>query len=185
MSNTHPKLGLAAVALAALSLGLSCASSGGGSYGDSRSSESSAASRARAAGNSSKPAPAPQAPDSHDDGGDSGGGLLFALLFGAKPQTPPPIPSGTLAVIGLPSGASLFIDGNLELVSTIALPVGEHEVRVSRFGYEDFVASSTVFEGTRAELKVELQSAPFSVRGVEASPEAFDPGDPGFLGGCG
>ncbi len=182
--------GIAAATIVSLSFVLSCASSGGSSYADTRSSESSAASRARAAQASKSEPPPSSAPpssapsDSRNQGGDSGGGL-FAFLFGSPSrEAAPPVPSGTLAILGLPSGAILFVDGSIQLLSTLSLPVGEHEVRVSRFGYEDYLGSSTIIEGARAELKVELAPAPFSVRGVEPGTEAFDPGDPGFLGGC-
>jgi hypothetical protein len=66
----------------------------------------------------------------------------------------------------------------------LSLPAGSHELRVTRFGYLDFEATVTVYQDQSSSLRIEYEAAPFSIRGIDASPSSYDPADPGFLGSC-
>lgn len=181
MRRSFPKKrfgGFALLALAATWLLIAgCATSKGSTFAESRRSEAGAANRARAAGaNSGAPSKGRASPD-------RGGGSV-AIDLGVIAGTASRAAYGTLVVTGLEGGAELFVDGVYYLGNSARVTAGPHNIRVSRFGYAPYEFSVDIEENEQREVRVDLRPVPFSLSSVKASPEAFDPSDPGFLGGC-
>ena len=96
----------------------------------------------------------------------------------------PSKPSGTLVLEGLESGSTILVDGLVRAGTQIQLEPGVHEVLVRRFGSLDFESSVDIRQNDTTSLMADYRDAPFEIRSLEASPSAFDPDDPGFLGSC-
>jgi hypothetical protein len=165
----------ASLALAALALLLaSCATSSGYTYSRAAASESGAARQGR----QDEPASPPSRPPERSASEPSG---HVSLVIESEPRYEP---KGTLVLEGLGGGSSVYVDGGFRLGSSIELPVGPHDVRVARFGYEDFEASVFILVGQRTRLSVDQAPAVFSIAGMRAESPSFDPRDPGHLGTC-
>ena len=62
--------------------------------------------------------------------------------------------------------------------------MGRHELKVERYGYEDFAATFDVYENRDTVIDLRQFPASFRILGLRLLPGAFDPGDPGHLGAC-
>jgi hypothetical protein len=89
---------------------------------------------------------------------------------------------GYLSISVSPADAQIYVDDERVSAGIIQLPIGEREVRVSRFGYEGAAETVYIREGSTSALEVELESAAFEVSGLSASRSSFNPGNAGFLG---
>ena len=184
MTNSS-RLGLSGLVLLAILSG--CASSRGDTYragADDESSAAAAAAAASARARQNEEANRPSAP-SYPSSGESS----FSI-FGAIAASPPP-PQGTLVVTGLPSGASVSIDGLLVFSfapahagSPFELNPGLHHVEVRLFGFEDWENDVVIAEDQTMSISPELRPAAFGLRSFGASPERFNPDDPGYYGIC-
>jgi hypothetical protein len=166
----HARALASAVSLGLLGLFLaSCATSSGGTYSRAASSESGAARQGRV----ENPRPPVNRPPERR--GSS------AVIIVNEPRYEP---KGRLAIEGLAGGATVYVDSVLRLSSRIELPIGRHDVRITRFGYYDFEATVDISLNDETRLYADLVPAGFSFEGMKAENEAFDPLDPGFLGAC-
>jgi hypothetical protein len=166
-----------AVAASIVLLGIflaSCATSSGGTYSRAASSESGAA-REGGGGSPRPPANRPPANRPSEGRGSS------AVIIVNEPRYEP---KGRLAIEGLDGSATIFVDGLPRLGSRFELPIGRHEVRISRFGFYDFEATVYIALNDETRLYADLVPAGFSITEMIAEDEAFDPRDPGFLGSC-
>jgi hypothetical protein len=147
----------------------SCATSSGSAYSNAASSESAAA-------RTNKPSqsePNPKPPSKPEDGNAH----VFIWIDNESV-----LPNGRLVLENLTAGALVYIDGALYWGTTISLPVGKHQVKVSSFGYEDFEAEVDIFANTDTGLNVSLYPAAFRITSIQVLPSVFDPRDPGHLG---
>jgi hypothetical protein len=160
----------ASLTLATLALFLaSCATSSGSTYSRAAASESGAARQGR----QDEPTPSPSGPP------ERRGSSTVIIVSEPKYE-----PKGFLVLEDLGGGSSVYVDGGFRLGSSIELPVGPHDVRVERFGYDDFEASVFILVGQKTRLSVDQAPAVFSIAGIRAESPSFDPRDPGHLGTC-
>ncbi len=118
-----------------------CATSSGSAYSNSASSESTAA-------RTNKPSqsePSQETPSKPDN--DSTHVFVWISHESA-------LPKGRLILDNLESGASVYVDGALQWGTTLSLPIGSHQIKVSKFGYEDFEADIDIFTNTDTHLNV-------------------------------
>ncbi len=170
----RPGMLLAALCAVGLLLAASCSTTSGSTYGASAGADAAAARAAAAkkkeAQTPSTPAhPAPQAPAA------SAGTTTYIIISAAEPR-------GWVSVRGLPPGANLYADSTFVLGNRIELAAGEHVIRASAFGYEDWSQTVRVYPNASIELEAQLFPAAFSLSAAEASPALFDPREPGGLG---
>jgi hypothetical protein len=152
------------LASAALLLLGSCASSKGGSYSKAASSESAVAARAR--------------------GGDTGHDETMEAAP-EEEEEEPEVPTGRLVLFGFEEGSSVYVDGAYASDSSrLELETGAHEIRVRRFGFEDFEAAVDIAEEAESVLELEYVAARFRIESLAANPPSFNPEDPGRLGTC-
>ena len=195
---------LGALCAAALlpTLTLSCATSSGSTYSSAQSSEAAARQKKPAAPAAKAPAPGtpanaapsrPAAPDTSapswndnraaepDSSSESGPSAIdLSAFFDAQPKPP----TGFLVLENLSAGSSVYVDGASFGSTSVELPLGDHEVRVTRFGYRDFEADFSVQWNQSTRVVIEYERASFEVSSLDAEPRVFDPADPGFLGSC-
>ncbi|MDP3179902.1 MAG: hypothetical protein Q8M76_18470 [Spirochaetaceae bacterium] len=94
-----------------------------------------------------------------------------------------PAGSGTLELVGLERDAVVYIDGMLRPGGALlALGQGDHELRVSRFGYQGYDSKISILAGKATRIDLAWKPARFYVSELSCSPAAFDPRDPGYLG---
>ncbi len=79
--------------------------------------------------------------------------MLATLLCGARRD-------GTLQVYSLTEGATIHVDGQLAgetpMHMPLALPAGEHTLRVSKPGHADYIDTFTVKPGEETLLQIDL-----------------------------
>jgi hypothetical protein len=182
----------AACALAAFAFfQLSCATSSGSAYTHAESGEAAAAREKKpgqAGRNASSGQPGQDQPSfsgwpdhsSNQPAAERTGGSFLFTLGGAETR----VETGSLAIDGLESGSSIYVDGVYHLGSRLSLAPGSHELRIKRFGYRDFEAEVNILLDRATTLRVDYERAPFSISSLDVEPSAFDPADPGYLGSC-
>lgn len=92
--------------------------------------------------------------------------------------------SGTISILDVPEGASVFIDDNqTELVHTEAEP-GFHKVFVKKFGYENFYSDIEVFDGEITKVEVFMNPVDFKLSDFSVEKTSFNPEYKGHAGKC-
>jgi hypothetical protein len=88
---------------------------------------------------------------------------ISAVLIRSIPQpTTPPLPNGSIAVTSLPSGAEVYIDSQLAGIAPAVFPEivpGNHQVRLSVKGYNDWNHIVSVGSGRMSAINAELIAA--------------------------
>ncbi len=217
-------IGLGAVLMASAFLSASCSTTKGNLYRSSVSSDAAAAEEAkrrteekrRAAAAASPsvptspgrppastpppPSPSPQPVSPSTAPGLSANDLAVRFLADAIRAAT----SGHLSLGGLPDGARVFIDGQLQMsgpsgaagpgaaglgaagpigsAGGVALGKGLHSVRVEAFGYLPWTKAFSIDILRLTTLEVDMSPAPFSLGAVTATPGSFDPSSPARLG---
>jgi hypothetical protein len=96
-------------------------------------------------------------------------GATGQLLEALRPLAPPPTPTeaGPLLIKSNPAGAQVFLDGKLAGTTgpdgELQLPQlspGEHKIRLTRAGYQDFEETASLLAGQHASIPVTLTSKP-------------------------
>jgi hypothetical protein len=96
---------------------------------------------------------------------------LFRALRDSAPKTPAPVPrapvAGPLLIKSTPAGAQVFLDGKpvgttnaegqLELPQ---LPLGEHKVRLTLSGFEDYEQTTSLLAGQLSSITATLKPVP-------------------------
>jgi hypothetical protein len=76
----------------------------------------------------------------------------------------------------------IIVDGESKNGVSLSLPIGYRTIRVRAFGWEETVHSVYINQNFNQRLKVEMQSASFSMTGAELSRVRFNPANSGSLG---
>lgn len=90
--------------------------------------------------------------------------------------------TGFLSLTVEPSDAEITIGSTSVSRGVTELPVGMHELRIRRFGYEEERVSVRIRERRTTELEVTLEPAPMRVSDLSLSRRRINPGNPGPLG---
>ena len=79
-----------------------------------------------------------------------------------SPTQGPPAGTGSLTVTSIPTRAMVFLDGaykGFTPITVTGIPVGTHQLKVHRIGYEDYTAGVTITSGSTATVPVTLQTS--------------------------
>ncbi len=79
---------------------------------------------------------------------------------------------GSVRVSSKPSDAKIYLDGDYEGTTPETIndvPVGSHEVKITKFGYSDYTESITVESGKTAYVSVDLSLHPLVILGIIVS----------------
>ena len=90
--------------------------------------------------------------------------------------------TGTLKVKISPEDADVYADYYRVTTGETLLPVGSYEVRVRKFGYEDYRVRVEILEDKTTPVEAKLSPASFRVEELRFSRPVFNPENPGLLG---
>jgi hypothetical protein len=90
--------------------------------------------------------------------------------------------AGFLKIRTEPADCEIIVDGRPATGERIELPVGDHEVLVRKFGFEDQKKAVRILRDETAEHSFRLSEAPFDIRSLRQNRPAFNPSNPGILG---
>ncbi|MCQ2576635.1 MAG: PEGA domain-containing protein [Treponema sp.] len=76
---------------------------------------------------------------------------------------------------GLTSDSLVYIGGARKTSFPVEMPVGDYQVRVRRFGYEDFYKSVTVYKRKTAVVTPKYYVAPFEISDFSISKKVINP----------
>lgn len=97
-------------------------------------------------------------------------GLMSVLLLGA-------VRDGTLQVLSLTEGATIHVDGReageTPMHLPLALPPGEHTLRVSKPGHADYIDTFTINGGKETLLQIDLIAVAAALK-VSARPRGAE-----------
>ncbi|MCI1208500.1 MAG: PEGA domain-containing protein [Treponema sp.] len=90
--------------------------------------------------------------------------------------------TGWIKFKNLQSESLIYVDGQQYFTNPVELQEGFHTVKVRRFGYTDYTETVWIQRQSRQSLSVTMAPAVFSLSGLTASRNPFNPGNPGALG---
>lgn len=90
--------------------------------------------------------------------------------------------TGSFNIVSIPSGALILVDGvqkGLTPFKIDNIPAGDHQVKLTKDGYQDLETTITVIEKKVGELRVEMKryTGSFEVKSIPAGAQVFIDGD--------
>jgi hypothetical protein len=90
--------------------------------------------------------------------------------------------TGRISINVLPADAIVSLDGVTVKKNLVDTPVGSHTIGVRRFGYVEQDLPVVIRERETSVLSIELDQAPFAIKGLAFGPAVFNPSNAGARG---
>lgn len=91
---------------------------------------------------------------------------------------------GWVQIENLPEGALVYVDGFQKSINPIGVEIGTRNIKVRKFGYNDFTQTINVNQNSYIKIPVEMEKAEFSISEIKPSKSQFNPSYSNIFGKC-
>lgn len=91
---------------------------------------------------------------------------------------------GLVQMENLPEEALVYVDGFQKKSNPIGVEIGTRNIKVRKFGYNDFTQTINVKQNSYSKISVEMQKAEFSISEIKSSKNQFNPSYSNSFGKC-